>query len=303
MRELVLDKDNLEIVNLFKKIKRFDVFPEQELLTFIKMGVLQEYEPNEIIIRQGNNDRWVYFLITGSLDIVKTGQVVATLKRCGDLFGEMGAIDGSPRSATIRANSKSLVAGFDSTAIDPRTKSNHLSFSYTLYRIFAEVLAVRLRETTKENMRLKRMVQPFLEPAAQARKDRKKPPENLLQNKKVLLVDNDMQARKILRSILQELKFQEVIETRDKTQALKILSEEKVDLILAELNLPRGEGLKLLEKIRSQPKTKNIPYIIITGETDQNKISQAVQAKVTHYLVKPITPKVLFEKIKDSLDA
>ena len=155
MQEMVLDRENSKILDLFQHLKGFSVFSDQELLSFVKMGRIREYEPGETIINQGEFDCWVYILISGALDIEQGGQIVSALKRCGDMFGEMGVIDGSPRSATIKARSRSLVLGFDASVIDNKLKENHISFCYTLYRLFAEVLAVRLRETTKENIRLK----------------------------------------------------------------------------------------------------------------------------------------------------
>ena len=156
MRETILDRENAKILDLFKRLNEFDAFSDQELLTFVQLGKIREYEPGETLIKQGEFDCWVYFLISGSLDIEQSGQKISELKRCGDMFGEMGVIDGSPRSATIKASSKSLVLGFDASVIDNQLKTNHIGFCYTLYRIFAEVLAVRLRETTKEIMRLKK---------------------------------------------------------------------------------------------------------------------------------------------------
>lgn len=70
------------------------------------------------------------------------------------MFGEMGIIDGSPRSATIRATASSLVLGLDASFLDQKQKTSDLGFCYIVYRLFAEVLAARLRESNDENLRL-----------------------------------------------------------------------------------------------------------------------------------------------------
>jgi CRP-like cAMP-binding protein len=121
----------------------------------IKSSKFRAYEPGEILIKEGEYDCWVYFLISGQLEIVKAVKAIGHLQRNGDMFGEMGVIDGSPRSASIRAVTNSLVLGLDASYLDQKQKMSELSFCYIIYRLFAEVLAVRLRDTTEENIKLR----------------------------------------------------------------------------------------------------------------------------------------------------
>ncbi len=93
------------------------------------------------------------------VEIFKEGKKVHTLRRGGDLFGEMGIVDGSPRSATIRAAEDTLVLGVDGSMLDNKAGESHTAFCYTIYRFFSEVLAERLRVTTAENIELKRRIQ------------------------------------------------------------------------------------------------------------------------------------------------
>jgi len=155
MREVDNADENGEILRLFTGIQKFALLPEDDLRAFIRSGRLRAYEPGEVLIKEGEYDCWVFFLITGKLEIIKNGKPVGGLQRNGDMFGEMGIIDGSPRSATIRAATKVLVLGLDASYIDQKQKTSDLSFCYILYRLFAEVLAERLRETTEENIRLR----------------------------------------------------------------------------------------------------------------------------------------------------
>ncbi|MCK5616956.1 cyclic nucleotide-binding domain-containing protein, partial [Candidatus Pacearchaeota archaeon] len=154
MREIQLTSDNQAILKLIGKINKFDKFSKQDLYTFLNAGRLREYEANEIIIKEGSSDCWLYLLISGSLTIIKGGQTIGSLRRCGDMFGEMGIIDGSPRSASIIAHSKSVLIGFDASVIDQKLEESNINFCYIIYRVFSEILAVRLRETTEQNVRL-----------------------------------------------------------------------------------------------------------------------------------------------------
>lgn len=154
MREFKLSDSNLDVINLVRKIDKFKEFEKPELLAFLQASRIREYQENETIISEGAFDCWVFFLIQGVLSIEKENHRVGISQRCGDMFGEMGVIDGSPRSATIRAKSKALLLGIDASIVDNKLKDRQINFCYIIYRIFSEVLAVRLRDTTKENIKL-----------------------------------------------------------------------------------------------------------------------------------------------------
>lgn len=158
MREVDNADENAEILRLFTGIRKFALLEEDDLRAFIRSGRLRIYEGGEVLIREGEYDCWVYFLISGHLEVIKGGKPIGRLQRNGDMFGEMGIIDGSPRSATIRAAARSLVLGLDASYIDQKQKTSDLSFCYILYRLFAEVLAARLRDTTEENIRLREAI-------------------------------------------------------------------------------------------------------------------------------------------------
>ena len=158
MLEIDNPDENTEILRFFTDIKEFSTLPDNELLTFIKSGRLRVYEPGEVLIKEGEYDCWVFILISGKLEIIKAAKSIGMLQRNGEMFGEMGIIDGSPRSASIHAVNKSLVLGFDASYIDQMQKESNLSFCYILYRVFAEALAARLRDTTQENIRLREAI-------------------------------------------------------------------------------------------------------------------------------------------------
>ena len=158
MKEVVFGRNNDRMIPILRKLKKFDMFSDEDLLTFQQLARVRECMAGEVLIREGDYDSWVYFLILGVLEIVKGDKVIGTLDRSGDIFGEMGVIDGSPRSASVRALENSLVLGLDAALLDRKMKTNEVFFSYGLYRLFSEVLAKRLRETTEENTRLRREI-------------------------------------------------------------------------------------------------------------------------------------------------
>lgn len=146
MREINGSNENYEILRLFGTIQQFTSLPEQDVHALIRDGKFRVYDPGEFLMKEGEYDCMVYFLISGQLEISKAGKPIGKLQRTGDMFGEMGIIDGSPRSASVRAMTKSLVLGLDASYMDQRLKSSELNFCYVLYRLFAEAMAARLRE-------------------------------------------------------------------------------------------------------------------------------------------------------------
>jgi len=82
--------------------------------------------------------------------LVKHGEAIGRISRAGDVFGEMGLIEGTAKSATIVAEEPSLCLITDVSRIQQLAGENRLAFGYILYRIFAEILASRLRQTSEE---------------------------------------------------------------------------------------------------------------------------------------------------------
>ena len=158
MKESEYIRQNFKVLGLLKQIRIFENFNDDDLKSFLTYGRFRDYEPGEIIIKEGEFDSWVYFLIDGVVEIVKDGKRISILQRIGDLFGEMGLVDGSPRSATIKALARTVVLGVDGSILDTMDVQSSLAFRYTIFRIFSEVLAVRLRITTEDNIHLKEIL-------------------------------------------------------------------------------------------------------------------------------------------------
>jgi len=116
-------------------------------------------------------------------------------------------------------------------------------------------------------------------------------------NVKVLVVDDFATMRRIVKNILTQLGYKDIIEADDGTTAQEILKQEKIDLIISDWNMPKMTGLELLKFVRSTPALADIPFIMVTAEAQQDNIILAVKAKVSQYIVKPFTADTLGEKI------
>jgi len=113
----------------------------------------------------------------------------------------------------------------------------------------------------------------------------------------VLIVDDFLTMRRIVRKILRDLDFQNIIEAEDGTVAVDVLNSSKIDLIVSDWNMPKMTGLELLKHVRSQEETKDLPFLMVTAEAQKENIVEAVKAKVSNYIVKPFTAATLEEKL------
>ncbi|MDH4121228.1 MAG: chemotaxis response regulator CheY [Deltaproteobacteria bacterium] len=114
---------------------------------------------------------------------------------------------------------------------------------------------------------------------------------------RILVVDDFATMRRIVSNVLRQLGFDNIIEAEDGTKALTLLETQPVDFVITDWNMPQMSGLDLLKSIRSSPKWKNIPVLMVTAEALQENIIAAAQAGVNNYIVKPFDAQTLADKI------
>lgn len=115
---------------------------------------------------------------------------------------------------------------------------------------------------------------------------------------KVLVVDDFATMRRIVKGVLKQLGFNDIIEAEDGDIALKELQKEKVGLIVSDWNMPNMTGLDLLKAVKEDAKLKDIPFLMVTAEGQKENVVQAVQAGVSNYIVKPFTPETFNQKLQ-----
>ena len=84
--------------------------------------------------------------------------------------------------------------------------------------------------------------------------------------------------------------------------ALDIVENDKIDLILLDIMMPEMDGYEVCEKIKSNPKTKDIPIIFITARSDEDSIEKAYDIGGIDYVTKPFKPKELLARVKTHLE-
>lgn len=123
-----------------------------------------------------------------------------------------------------------------------------------------------------------------------------KPEINL--NMKVLVVDDFATMRKIVRNILKQIGFTNIIEADDGAAALSIIKSDKIDFVVTDWNMPNMSGLELLKKIRAEEKAKDTPVLMVTAEGLAENVVDAVKSGVDNYIVKPFTAETIQAKIE-----
>jgi two-component system chemotaxis response regulator CheY len=115
---------------------------------------------------------------------------------------------------------------------------------------------------------------------------------------KVLVVDDFATMRRIVKGVLKQLGFSDIIEAENGSSALDELKKERVGLIVSDWNMPKMTGLELLKAVREDEKLKSIPFIMVTAEGQKENVLEAVKAGVSNYIVKPFTPETFNEKLQ-----
>lgn len=114
----------------------------------------------------------------------------------------------------------------------------------------------------------------------------------------ILVVEESESNRKFI-SFALKMQGNKVITATDGMEALEKLSNNKIDLLITELNLSNIDGYKLIEQIRKIKEYKKLPIIVLTTLTKENEIKQGLESGADSYLLKPFNYKrIQFEVSK-----
>ena len=119
---------------------------------------------------------------------------------------------------------------------------------------------------------------------------------------KILVVDDSSTVRKLIINILKAEDY-ETVEAVDGVDALEKLAQNDIDLIIADLNMPRMNGLELIRTIRKDPLYTDIPIVMLTTEGSEDDKKRGFEAGANVYLVKPAPPSLILYKIGSLLGA
>ena len=113
----------------------------------------------------------------------------------------------------------------------------------------------------------------------------------------ILVVDDELLIRKVIREYLESENYK-VLEAENGLDALRVLSSNKVNLIILDIMMPKMDGFACLEEIR---KTKDIPVIMLSAMKEETDKLNSFNLGVDDYVTKPFSPKELIARVKAHL--
>ena len=116
---------------------------------------------------------------------------------------------------------------------------------------------------------------------------------------RALIVDDSSVMRKIVERCLRQagIDFKQVLEAANGVEALAVLRDNPVDLILCDINMPVMDGLEFVKRLSGVANAKGVPVIMITTEGSEAHVVQALSCGARGYIRKPFTPEQVKEQV------
>jgi CRP-like cAMP-binding protein len=140
------------------EIPFFATLPSRILRELIRFCTILECEPGDCLIREGEEDDALLFLLNGEIQIEKDGMQLAGVWKKGELLGEISHLRGTPRSATLIAHGKVQCLKVGPEFLEHISEADQHAYHAALYRFLARVLADRLDVTSRKLVHLEQKV-------------------------------------------------------------------------------------------------------------------------------------------------
>ncbi len=168
MKESNYLKDSIENIQKLFSIPALNKFETKSLGRLIRQSKVRQYEDGECIIREGDNDKWIYegmmemaiAYLKDRYDIPIEIVDITTISKHGEMFGEMQFLDNLSRSASVFASGPTTCLAVNTEVTDRLPTAGEAgNFLLLLYRATAEYVSVRLRITTDELVKVKNQLE------------------------------------------------------------------------------------------------------------------------------------------------
>ena len=117
----------------------------------------------------------------------------------------------------------------------------------------------------------------------------------------ILIVDDNEDNRYTLRLLLESDGHERVIDASGGKEAIALLEREKFSLVLLDLMMPDLNGDEVLKIIKANPNSRDLPVVMISADTDTEKVSKCIELGADDYLAKPFNPIILRARIASAL--
>jgi two-component system chemotaxis response regulator CheY len=122
---------------------------------------------------------------------------------------------------------------------------------------------------------------------------------------RVLLVDDSPAMRAFIRRVivLSGFDLEECIEAGDGAEALERLRQEKIDVILTDINMPRMDGEELMRRLSEDQALRDIPAVVVSTDSTKPRIMRMIELGAQGYISKPFSPETLREALEKVLES
>lgn len=115
--------------------------------------------------------------------------------------------------------------------------------------------------------------------------------------KRVLTIDDSKTMRDMLMLTLSDAGY-DVLQAVDGEDGINVLGDQRVDVVITDINMPKMDGYEVIRNLRANPVHKNTPILVLTTESDTEKKNLARDAGATGWMVKPFDPDQLVATIR-----
>jgi two-component system chemotaxis response regulator CheY len=120
---------------------------------------------------------------------------------------------------------------------------------------------------------------------------------------RILVADDMPTIRDLVKGQLKNMGFKTILEAADGEQAMQVLISNyqagtPIQLVISDWNMPKMTGLEFLKQVRASSEWANLPFVLLTSESERDQVTEAILAGVSQYVVKPFAAKIFEEKLK-----
>ena len=115
---------------------------------------------------------------------------------------------------------------------------------------------------------------------------------------RILIVDDSFTSRRIIRQMMERMGIESFAEAENGRQAVEMIEQEFFDLIVTDYNMPEMDGEELSQFIRNHSAQQSVPVLMVTSETDHNRLAGIAQSGVSAVFDKPFTIDILRDTIQ-----
>ncbi len=113
----------------------------------------------------------------------------------------------------------------------------------------------------------------------------------------VLVVDDSGSMRDLVTGMLREIGFSKIHSAVDGAMAWSYLQKYQIDFVVCDWDMPNLTGMELLSKMKGHKQFEDIPFLMVTGSSEPQRVQEAIKGGVSDYIVKPFQPKDLSYRV------